>query len=61
MLGNVKVELYLSIYAKKSDLELPAGVDTSKFSKRVDLVSLKSEIDKINICKLEITPFDLEN
>ena len=35
------------------------GVYTRKFSKKVVLASLKSEIDKSNIGKLEITPVDL--
>ena len=34
-------------------------VDTLKFTKKVDLVSLKSEIDKLDIGKLETTPIDL--
>ena len=31
------------------------GVDTSKFSEKIDLASLKSEIDKLNVGKLETT------
>ena len=38
-----------------------AGVDTSKFPKAVDLASLKSEIYKSFITKLETTPVDLSN
>ena len=38
---NVKVELDLSNYATKSDLEYAAGVDTSKFAKKADLNNLK--------------------
>ena len=34
--GNVKVELDLSNYVKKSDLKNATGVDTSKFPKKVD-------------------------
>ena len=57
--GNVKVELDLSNYATKGDLKKSAGVDTSKFAKKVDLASLKSEIDKLDIEKLETAPVDL--
>ena len=37
---NVKVDLYN--YATKSDLKNATGVDTSKFAKKFDLASLKS-------------------
>ena len=57
--GNVKVELDLSNYATKADLRSAAGVDISKFAKNVDLASLKSETDKLDISKLETTPVDL--
>ena len=52
--GNVKVELYLYYYATKADLKNATGVDTLKFAKNVDLASLKSEIDKLDIDKLEL-------
>ena len=35
------------------------GVDSLKFAKKFDLASLKSEIDKLDIGKLETTPVDL--
>ena len=35
------------------------GVDSLKFAKKFDLASLKSEIDKLDIGKLETTPADL--
>ena len=47
--GNGKVELDLSYYATKADLKNAVGVDTSTFAKKVDLVNLKSEIDKLDI------------
>ena len=56
--GNVKVELDLPDYATKR-LKNAAGVDTSKFAKKVDLASLKSKIDKLDIGKLEFSPVDL--
>ena len=40
--GKVVVELGLSNYATKADLQNTAVVDTSKFVKKVDLESLSS-------------------
>ena len=47
--GIVKVELDLSNYATKTDLKNLTGVDTSSFAKQVDLVNLKSDVDKLDI------------
>ena len=44
---------------QQKDLKNATGVDTSKFTKKVDLASLKSKIDKLNIGKLETSPVDL--
>ena len=57
--GNVKVELNLSNYVTKADLKQATGVDTLKVAKTVDLTGFKSEIDKLDIEKLETTPADL--
>ena len=46
-------------YAPKSDLKSSAGVDTSVFAKKVDLTSLKPDIDKLGIDKLETALADL--
>ena len=35
------------------------GVDTSNLAAKSDLVSLKAEVDKIDIDKLKTVPFDL--
>ena len=35
------------------------GVQASKFDKKIDLANLKSEIDRLDIDKLETTPVDL--
>ena len=51
--GRVKVELDLSNYVTKGDFKNVAGVDTSKFAKKVDLGSLKSNVDKLDIDKLK--------
>ena len=48
---RVKVQLDLCNYAVKSDLKNSTGVDTLKFSKKVDLASLKSNVDKLDIDK----------
>ena len=45
-------------YANKVNLEKEPGVDTSNFVK-TNLTSLKSEIDKLDIGKLETYPVDL--
>ena len=57
--GKVKVELDLSNYTTKADLKNAAGVDTSKFALKVDLASLKSEVDKFDIDQLVPVPVDL--
>ena len=59
--ANVKVELDLSNYATKADLQNATGVDTSPFAKKVDLASLKSNVDKLDIDKLKNVPIDLRN
>ena len=59
--GKVKVELDLSNYATKADLKNATGVDTSKFAKKVDLASLKSNVDKLDIDKLKNVPTNLSN
>ena len=57
--GNVKVDLDLSSYATNANLKNTTVVDTLKFAKIVDLASLKSETDKLDIDKLETTRSDL--
>ena len=59
MWGNAKVVLDLSSYAAKADLKNATPVDTSKFAKNFDLASLKQELDKLDMGKLETTPVDL--
>ena len=51
----------LSNYATKSDLKNATGVDTSKCAKKVDLASLKSNVDKSNIYNLKNVATDLSN
>ena len=59
--GRVKVELDLSYYATKADLKNTAGVDTPKFAKKVDLASLKSNVDQLDIDKLKNLSTNLNN
>ena len=59
--GRVKVELDLSNYVTKADLKHAKGVNTSKFAKKVDLVSLISNVDKLDIDKLKNVPSNLRN
>ena len=58
--GKLKVELDLSNYATNAHLK-NAGVDTSKFAKKVYLACLKSEIDTLDTDKLEKVPTHLNN
>ena len=50
---KVKVELDLSNYGTKADWKNATGVDTSKFTKKVDLANLKSNVDKLDINKFK--------
>ena len=43
-------------YATKSHLKNVAGIDTSQFAKKVDLSNLKSEVNKLDIDKLQKEP-----
>ena len=48
----------MSDHAKKAYLKNGAGVDTSK---KVELASLKSDVDKLDIDKLKNVPTNLNN
>ena len=60
-LREVKVELDLFNYAIKTDLKNATGIDTSSFVKKVDLASLKSNVDYLDIDKLKNLPTNLNN
>ena len=49
----------MSSYATKTDLKNATGDDTSKLAAKLDLVSLKSEVDKIVVDKLKTVPVNL--
>ena len=51
--GDIKVELDLSNYATKIDLKNVTHVDTSNFASKTNLASLKTEVDKLDIGKLQ--------
>ena len=51
---RMKVELDLSNYATKANLKNVADGNTSKFDKKFDIASLKSNLDKLDIDKLKV-------
>ena len=53
------MELDLSSYATKTDLKNVTHVDVSSFASKTNLASLKTEVDKIDVGKLETVPVDL--
>ena len=57
--NNIKVELDLTNYATKTDLNNITHVDTSSFASKTNLAALKSEVDKIDVDKLKTAPVDL--
>ena len=64
--ANVKIELNLSEldlpnYTTKADLDNSTVVDTSDFAKKIDLVNLKSNVDKLHIDKFKNVPSNLSN
>ena len=46
-------------YVTKSNVKEAAGVDTSMFAEITDLTSSKSDVNKLDIRKLETVPDDL--
>ena len=57
--GNINVKVDLSNYATKTDLKNVTHIDTSSFTLKTNLASLKTEVDKLNIGKLVLAPVDL--
>ena len=49
----------MSNYATKNDLKNVTHVDTSSFTLKTNLASLKTEVDKLGIDKLVPIPVDL--
>ena len=57
----VEVELDLSNYATKPDIEKTTGVDTLQFPKKDGLADLKLEVEESDIDKLENVSSGLNN
>ena len=57
--NNVKVELDLTNYAAKIDLQNITHTDVSSFASKTYLAALKTEVDKIDTNKLKTVPDDL--
>ena len=57
----MKVELELSNYSTKTDFKNAKGIDTSSFAWKIDLASLKSNVDKLDIDKLKKVLTNLMN
>ena len=56
---NIKVELDLTNYATKTDLENITHVHVSSYASKNNLAALKTEVDKIDVDKLKTAPTDL--
>ena len=59
--GKVKLQLDLSNYATKEDLNNTTGIDTSSFVKKVDLANLNLNVVTLDIVKLKYAPKNLSN
>ena len=57
----INVKMDLSNYAAKTDLKNATRIDTSKLAAKSDLVSLKTEVDKLYIHELKSVPANLSN
>ena len=57
--NNIKVELDLTNYATKTDLNNITHVDVSSFASKTNLAALKTEVDEIDAYKLKTAPADL--
>ena len=57
--GNLNVKVDWSNYATKTDLKNVTHVDTTSFALKTNLVSLKTEVDKLGIDKLVPIPVNL--
>ena len=55
----ITVQVDLLNYATKADIKNISHVDTSSFALKINLASLKSEVDKLDIGKLVPVPVDL--
>ena len=53
------LNLIFQILQKKTDIKNISHVDTSSFALKINLASLKTEVDKLDIDKLVPIPVDL--
>ena len=56
---NIKVEIDLSNYTTKKDINDITHVHTSNFALKTNVANLKAEVDKLDIDKLATVPVDL--
>ena len=59
--GNINVKVDLSNYSTRTDLKNVTHVDTSSFALKVNLASLKTDVDKLDFKKLVPVTVDLSN
>ena len=59
--GDIDVSVDLSNYATKKDIKNVTHIDTSSFALKTNLPNLKTEVDKLDIDKLQIFPNNLSN
>ena len=57
--GDINVKVDLSNYATKADIKNISHADTSSFALKTNLVSLKTEVDKLDIDKLVHVPVNV--
>ena len=58
---KLNIELDLSNYPTSADIKNAIRIDTSKFARQVDLESLKSSVDNLDIDKSKNLPTNLSN
>ena len=56
--GDINVKVDSSNYATKSDVKNISHYDTLSFALKLNLASLKTEVDKLDIDKLVPVPID---
>ena len=59
--GYINIKMDLSKYATKTDLKNKTRFDTSKLVAKSDLVSLKTEVNKLYTYELKSVPTNLSN
>ena len=59
--GDINVKVDLSNYATKTDIKNISHIDTSNFTLKSNLASLKTEVDKLDLDKLKSLPTNLSN